>query len=360
MNATASPSQRQSGAGRRQQLARLWRRSRLLPLVARLRSLWRDDLRILAYHRVLERIEPVGFDFDPELISASADAFHEQMSLLRRRYHPLRFDQALACLDAGRRPPRGSVLVTFDDGYDDNYRVAFPILRDLGVSAMFFVSTGHIDSGRPYAYDWLVHMLCTTTAARLDAPELELDCEIAPALAARRALAVQVLDRIKSLDDVAQSALIERLEQAWSLPRSSHAHCRPMTWDQLREMQRDGMEIGSHGVDHRMLAKLDDAHLAAELQGSHAALQRELGGPVPALSYPVGGPDAFDARVVAQAQGAGFRIACSYIAGTSRLQPDAQFSLRRIPVERQMDASLFEAMLALPELFTYPSRTRGR
>jgi peptidoglycan/xylan/chitin deacetylase (PgdA/CDA1 family) len=359
MNATPKSSPRAARAGRRQQLARLCQRTRLLPLAERLRAVWRDDLRILAYHRVLEQLEPPGFDFDPALVSASAERFEQQMKLVRRRYRPLRFDELLSLLESGRRVPPRSVMVTFDDGYDDNHRVAFPILRDLGLSAMFFVSTGHIDTGRPYGYDWLVHMLCRTDAARLAAPELGIDWQLPATLEARRALGAELLDRIKTLDDLAQNALIERLARDWNLPRTGgNPHCRPMTWEQLREMQRGGMEVGSHGVDHRMLAKLDDSVLDAELFGSRAALQRELGGEMAVLSYPVGGPDAYDERVIARAQAAGFRLACSYVSGTSMPSADNRFALRRMPIERDTDAPWFEAMLALPEVFAYPSRQR--
>ncbi|MET0813905.1 MAG: polysaccharide deacetylase family protein, partial [Pseudoxanthomonas sp.] len=151
-----------SRAGRRQRLARRSHAAGLLPVLRRLRSALRHDLRILAYHRVLESADPEGFSFDTELISATGDQFREQMRAIKRDFHPMRFDQVLSCIDANRRLPKGAILVTFDDGYDDNYRIAYPILRELGMSAMFFVSTGHIDSGMPYAYDWLVHMICTT------------------------------------------------------------------------------------------------------------------------------------------------------------------------------------------------------
>ena len=56
---------------------------------------------------------------------------------------------------------------------------------------MFFVSTGHIESGRPFAYDWLVRMLCTAPDARLDAPELGLSMPLPDGLRERRALAVR-------------------------------------------------------------------------------------------------------------------------------------------------------------------------
>lgn len=346
-------------AGRRLRLARACARAGLLPLIARVRATLRRDLRILAYHRVLDTVEPSGFRFDPELISASSDAFRQQLAIVKRRFAPMRFDELIDCLDRGRPVPRRAVLITFDDGYDDNYRYAWPILRDAGLSAMFFVSTGHIDSGRPYAYDWLVHMLCTTRAARLQAPELGLDLALPDHLCARRALAADVLDRIKALDAEAQQALIDRLQRDWSIPsRDGHPDCRPMTWAQLREMHASGMEVGSHGVDHRMLARMPPAAMREELSVSKRTIERELGAEAQVISYPVGGVDAYNPDVVAAVREAGYRVACSYLAGPESLRADSRYDMRRIPVERQTPADWFEAMLALPEVFCHRSRMR--
>ncbi|MET0754630.1 MAG: polysaccharide deacetylase family protein, partial [Pseudoxanthomonas sp.] len=175
----------------------------------------------------------------------------------------------------------------------------------------------------------------------------------------RRALAVRLLDQLKSLDDAGQEALISRLEREWDIPRGAgHTHCRPMDWAQLREMHQGGMEIGSHGVGHRMLAKLPKDQMRKEVNGSKNALERELGAPVQVLSYPVGGPDAFDTETVEVVRAAGFRMACSYVAGTSVIEPGSRYSMRRLPVESEMDAAWFSAMVALPEVFSYSSRLR--
>ena len=350
-----------AASGRRPRLARLCRRSGLLPLAGRLRGLFREDVRILAYHRVLDSADPEGFSFDVDLISASADAFREQMKLAKRRFQPMRFDELADCLDRGRRPPPRALLVTFDDGYDDNHRIAFPILSELGLSAMFFVCTDHIASGMPYAYDWLVHMLCSTGVERLEVPELGLHMPLPQDLAGRRAIARTALDRIKTLDAVAQEALIARLEREWQLPRTQgHPFCRPMSWADLREMRRGGMEIGSHGIGHRMLAKLPPAEMRREVAGSREALERELGERVDVISYPVGGPDAYDEDVMHATRQAGYRLACSYRAGTDAATSATRYDMRRLPIERQMDASWFEAMMALPEAFSYRSRYRNR
>ncbi len=347
-------------AGRRPRLARACRRVGVLPMIGWVRAALRNDVRILAYHRVLEAAEPDGFRFDPELISASSRAFRQQMAIVKRRFTPMRFEELIDCLDRGRPVPRRAVLITFDDGYDDNYRCAWPILRDAGLSAMFFVSTGHIDSGRPYAFDWLVHMLCTTRAERLQVAELGIDWALPHDLHARRELSSRLLDSIKSLDAHAQQALIDRLQTEWSLPADAgHADCRPMTWTQLREMRAGGMEVGSHGVDHRMLAKMPPAEMREEIAASKRTIERELGSEARVISYPVGGLDAYNDEVAAAVRDAGYRMACSYLAGPEALRADARYAMRRIPIERQMDADWFEGVLALPEVFCHRSRTRS-
>jgi peptidoglycan/xylan/chitin deacetylase (PgdA/CDA1 family) len=338
--------------GRRERLARLGARLHVLPLLRRARGLWRHDLRILAYHRIAARIDPSGFDFDLELLSADAEGFRAQMRHLRDHYTPLRFADVLADLDAGRAPPRDAVVVTFDDGYDDNHDVALPILSELGVPATFFVSTGHIDSGRTYAFDWVVHAVLRAPAGRLEVPALGLDAELGADPAPRRAFAARVLDRLKSLDAEAQQAAMDVLfARTGAGPVGATPCSRPMDWARVRALHAAGMEVGSHGTHHRMLAKLDEAGIRAELAQSRDAIARELGAPPQVLAYPVGGRDAFDARVVRIARELGYRIACSYLPGRNPVPGADWFALRRIAVERDTGMDLFAARLALPELF---------
>jgi peptidoglycan/xylan/chitin deacetylase (PgdA/CDA1 family) len=128
-----------------------------------------------------------------------------------------------------------------------------------------------------------------------------------------------------------------------------------MTWQQIAEMQDAGMEIGSHGVHHRMLAKLGDEELDYELRASKAALDSHLSRPAEIISYPVGGADAYDARVMDATARAGYRAACSYVGGTNASGEMSRYELNRLAVEREMDKAWFAAMVAVPEIFGYPS-----
>jgi len=341
------------GANRRRRLAYWCHRTGLLPMAGRLRGLLRSDLRILAYHRVLESTQPEGFAFDLELISANRSDFHTQMSLLKRSFSPMRFQDVIDCLDQNERLPPRAVLVTFDDGYDDNYRVAYPVLRDLGLSAMFFVSTAHIDSGEPYAYDWAVHMICRTDQDHMKLPQMGIDWPLPPHQEDRRQIAARFLKRLKTFPAAVQQAQIAALESAWSMPRRPHPDCKPMDWEQLRQMQAGGMEIGSHGVSHSMLARMQREEMLHEVVESKRVLEAQLSQPVQAISYPVGDYGAYDEMVMQAARDAGFRLACSYVAGTSRSVADGAYALRRLHVERDVDLPFFRGMLEWPELFSY-------
>lgn len=349
--------ERRGAPGIRGRLGQLCYSSGLLHPLQRVRAWWHRDLRILAYHRVMPLPDPDRYGFDMELISTPPDEFREQMTRLKRHFRPLRLTDVIAALDAGEVLPPDSVAVTFDDGYDDNYHVAAPILEELGVPATFFVSTGHIDSGRPYAYDWLVHMILVTPSPRLVLPELGIDVMLPKERSLRRRLAGKVLLRMKWLDAEAQTTMTERLEAEWNMS-SRHARpaeCRPMTWQQVREMESAGLEIGSHGVHHRMLARLPLDEMEREIRESKATLDRELARPAVLMSYPVGGDRAYNDAVISATRQAGFQLACSYICGTNPEPSENRYSLYRLPVESNMGPGWFAAMLALPQLMSYPT-----
>ncbi len=341
-----------STPGRRERLATLCDRWRLLPLLRRARAGFRHDLRILAYHRIAPLIDADRFDFDVELLSADAEGFRAQMRHLRDSYTPLRFRDVLALRDAGREPPRDAVIVTFDDGYDDNHDVALPILRELGVPATFFISTGHIDSNLPYAFDWVAHAILLAPVGRLQLHQPELGLDLGESRAARRAVVAKVLDRLKALDGRAQQDAMDAISSHCKVgPARPSANSRPMSWGQVRALHAAGMEVGSHGVQHRMLAKLDADGIEHELAVSRDRIAQETGQAPISLAYPVGGVDAYDERVIGIARRLGYRVACSYQPGVNPLVSADWHALRRIAVERDTSAAMFAARLAMPELF---------
>jgi peptidoglycan/xylan/chitin deacetylase (PgdA/CDA1 family) len=114
-----------------------------------------------------------------------------------------------------------------------------------------------------------------------------------------------------------------------------------MTWDQLRDMQQNGMGIGSHTVKHPDLREVDDARLQTELADSRAAILRELGVAPPALCYPGG---KYDTRIVEAAYNAGYLLAVTTRVG-SELRPEDVYQWPRVTVGPRESIGEFAASL---------------
>lgn len=100
-------------------------------------------LRILTYHRVND-------DHPADRLSVPRVRFEEQMAELAASKRPVvRLEDALVALRGQSRLPERAVALTFDDGYQDNFRVALPVLTRHGFPATFFIATGLIGGTRP-------------------------------------------------------------------------------------------------------------------------------------------------------------------------------------------------------------------
>src|SRR5262249_47242134 len=103
---------------------------------------------ILRYHSVTEDADTPLSYIDPGL-SVPVDGFDRQMRLLREHYTPVSLGHILECILEGRALPHLAVAVTFDDGYLDNYRCAFPVLKKYGVPATFYITAGCVEQPEP-------------------------------------------------------------------------------------------------------------------------------------------------------------------------------------------------------------------
>lgn len=114
-----------------------------------------------------------------------------------------------------------------------------------------------------------------------------------------------------------------------------------MTWSQLRELHREGMEIGSHTLTHRPPSTLSDQELRYELSESRRLLEDGLGAPVTSISSPTG---FYNARMRNIAEEVGYRALCIGRVGLADCVGDP-FSLNRVAVKRSLSDEQFERLL---------------
>ncbi len=274
---------------------------------------------ILHYHRVPAAPDPLC----PELLERDVFAVH--MAALADVFQVMSLSDGLAGLRDGSLPSR-AVVITFDDGYADNFQVALPVLQHFGLTATFFVAAGFLDGG--CMFNDLVIEACRVAppgAWRTGIPLLgDVVAGDAPA---RVALAGQLIARLKYREPGERLELAGRLLASAGGRQPDHLM---MTSDEVRGLDRAGMEIGGHTLTHPILARLPDADARREIAGGRAALESLVGHPVRHFAYPNGKPgEDYLPRDVALARDLGFDAALTTVwaAATRR---DDRFQVPRV------------------------------
>ncbi len=336
-------------------LARFLSRSRGLALQRRLGLQRSNQFVVLTYHRIADLDAPDQYPFDAELISASAAEFDWQMHMVAQHFRPERLGTLLQMCREKRKIPAGSVAITFDDGFLDNYSVAYPILRKHGVPATFFITTDFVEHNRPIWFEVVAfallhlpvgsirHALCPQGLPSQPTREIRL-LELHRCMQElKRAPDAQRADFVSYVSSMIDAAA---LRDAWQ--RFGGA----MRWEHVAEISRDRIEIGSHTVSHPILSKTDALKLKVELADSKRTIEERIGRRVDILAYPVGGRSHVSPEVVRVAKGLGYANGISYVAGVNKRDEIDPFFVRRHTVERTMTRERFEAQLCLPGVFT--------
>lgn len=250
--------------------------------------------------------------FDRGVYSATTDTLDQQIALLKRRM-PIVAGDELESLVTGKTPlTRTYGVLTFDDGYLDNYTNAFPVLKHHNVPAIFFPVIQYAGTSTVPWWDEIAYLIrhSQTGRASVSTPApLQLE------LAGNRETAIlQMLRHFKRPDNQAQSGFLQQLRESTACAVPS-AERRFLNWDEAREMTHAGMEFGSHTCSHTILSQQTGEEQRWELTQSKATLEHELDTRVHSVAYPVGSATAFTTNTQAYAREAGYSVGFSFQGG---------------------------------------------
>lgn len=203
-------------------------------------QLLRPTVRILLYHS-----------------TPSLDVFREHMEYIRKRYTIIALDDI-----AANRIPKRSIAITFDDGFEDNYVNAYPVLKERGIPGTIFVTISCIGT--------------------------------------------------------------ENM----------------VSWNQIKEMSADNIDIGGHTMSHPILSCLENPDAEKEIVDSKKTLEHELGKEISHFAYPKGKIEDFTANTIDLVHKAGFKTSCSTIRGLNKKIRNV-FALKRTPIEPDDDIRKF-------------------
>lgn len=284
----------------------------------------RGRLVILCYHRILPESDKRNYPL-PDLV-VTPESFRQQCEVLARRYEVRLLTECLERLRASHSGRRPLAAITFDDGYEDNYEYAAPILSRVGLPATFFVLSELVETGKAAWYD----RLGRSAVQLLQANHREIVTRICSRFGIQcpSDISAQVRTLIaaaKLLPPEHRCELVDRCVNEAELHDSAMTRDRLMTWEQLGRMVQHGHDVGSHSATHEILTQLDDASLRREVSDSKELLESRLARPVHSFCYPNGDVDD---RVANAVRGAGYRCAVTVEQGDNDGRDDP-FRLRR-------------------------------
>lgn len=254
------------------------------------RWLTRNEPKILMYHR---------FSAEKKGLAVTEATFEIQLQLIKRYFNPMTLAQLAQAIKTNNKVPAHAVVITVDDGYRDFYEVAYPLLKRYQVPATFFVTTGFVNGDLwlwPDQVSWLLESKpdglgeITFGALRvnLDEPANKIWWPIVGHF-----LNVPNTDRLQYLQQLATACNL-------NIPVIAPTEYAAVSWNELAEMQANGIEIGGHTVSHPSLGHMPIEESAHEINQSWQDLNRHLGEQERTFCYPNGQPGDYSDEIKQQ------------------------------------------------------------
>ncbi len=296
---------------------------------------------ILRYHAV---VDPIEVDYAVPSICIKPSDFEKQIKYLSKRYNVISLDTLYNCLNEKKRFPDNAVIITFDDGYRDNF-LAYKILKSYGIKGTFFICTDPITTGQPL---WLMEVVFRLKKTKQQSLELQIGNKkvllLLFSLKDRMNSIRELVHYIKTHSKPVREMLMNELRSATTDVSDCDTMLRNMmlSWDHVREMAEAGMEIGGHTTTHLNLPHADPEDANFEIVECKSTIESIIGSKVHHFSYPNGGGYSyFNDSIVNMVQRAGYKTACTSSNGVVK-RGSNPFILKRVRVTNDIAQLVYD------------------
>jgi len=296
----------------------------------RLARLSRSSYLVLAYHHVTVRSD------NPGILQAgmfvSPPTFRRHLTFLKDHFEVISLPDLQGPLERTR--PRGSTkprcILTFDDGWRDFYRYAFPALEAYDMPATVFLPTAYVGTHNTFWTDRLAAMMPRKQDSAYSGPLDPLTRQLLAIDGSFENRLERSISMLKKHRDERIEAVMAELRLVWGNGLSPGTRVF-ISWEEARRMKESGLiSFGSHTATHRILTLLEDDEIWLELLASKEKLiEEQLVDPsFIAFSYPNGNHDERIERLVKEA---GYHVGLTTRKGWNDSRTDP-FRIRRISV----------------------------
>lgn len=247
------------------------------------------------------------------------DYFRAVLEDLKNHGNPITMDEVILINNLTIPMPENAFAITFDDGFENNYSIAVPILRELKIPATFYITTDFVNRNQMSWIDRIEY--CLAYSKEVFFPENRKAF-----LDGYRIIGKQRGCNLKE-EFVSECFKINNMKEIWS---SDDPLDKKMNWKQVQELSEDFI-IGGHTHTHRILTHISAGWVDMEIAMSKIHLKEVTYKNIIHYSYPEGQEDHYNEEVIEQLKEAGIVCCPTAIHGVNKPEDDL-FHLKRIMV----------------------------
>jgi peptidoglycan/xylan/chitin deacetylase (PgdA/CDA1 family) len=287
---------------------------------------------ILLYHRIV--------DDDSKYLKKGAAVHHHikdfrrEIAYFKRNFQVLNMDEVVNQIKLGKGFKRPSIAITFDDGYWDNHTLAYPVLKKHGVPATIYLTTGLVGTPDGIWTEQIGTAFLETGKDHFDFPALFGDETISIKTREEKEQAnAKVSETLKLIPDDERRELIQRLFEKLEVTDKSGRYFGErmmLNWDEVQEMRKDGITIGSHSHTHPILSQMPIREAKDEILNSKKVVEKNVDMRVKHFSFPNGREEDFSEELRDYCREIGFESVCSVVYGPYDASKKDPFALKRV------------------------------
>lgn len=303
---------------------------------------------IVLYHGIAPSIANYGiYNYRKKFILPGS--FRAHLSWFQSHFEIIPLSTLIERFLKGAKSPRRYLAITFDDGYENVYRYAFPLLKEFGMPATIFITTDLVEKRSPLWVDRLEYTLGHTELQKVEVTlggyQRSFRLEN---LQERMDADTYLRNNFKKIPDSERRTLLEKIESHCGATLASTFETSPyrgLTWDQILTMKEDKIKFAPHTMSHPILTHMPLEQAEEEIVESYRLLKKRAGDSLPIFAYPNGQSEDLSDEIATVLRRHEFQAALTTIPGTVN-QMSKSFALPRFSLDGSDDLRLLRLTIS--------------
>jgi peptidoglycan/xylan/chitin deacetylase (PgdA/CDA1 family) len=295
---------------------------RLMNLFGFIRFIQKKRLTIVMYHRFSDVHEPFKLHHT---------IFDMHLRFFKSKYNIISFNTLIASFRKKTPLPRNPLIITIDDGYYDNFSIAYPLLKKYAAPATIFLATDFVSENQ-----WLWPNKLEFILKKSLKPNFTLTLGKSPQqfsvdnFSSWHKTQLALFNYLRHRGDEKDQFLIDLAKYLHvELPDKTTSEFKSLDWSHIIEMHQHNISFGSHTCSHPILSSIDRKDQHNEIFQSKHEIEYKLGNKINVFCYPNGQPQDYNQEVINAVNKAGYQLAVTTVNGNNLLPIAHPFELKR-------------------------------